>query len=186
MSKKHNPTRRAIAVCVALLHLAVVPATYQLHVGCHHGHSVTKSDDAREPLPRDNPGWVQVLVTELFRQECSCEHDHCADPSTSEARRTAGTSDHSHPHEGHPHEGHPHEDRSHEDRSHSGHHHSSDSESCHICAAAFLLALPPQLADLPGRIAYVQPVQEQFFELPEWTPGYRLPSRGPPSDLPSI
>jgi hypothetical protein len=166
MSKKHNPTRRAIAVCVALLHLAVVPATYQLHVGCHHGHSVTKTDDARESLPCDDSGWVQLLVTELFRQECSCEHDHCADPSTAEASRTAGSADHSHPHEGHP--------------------HSSDSESCHICAAAFVLAVPPQLADLPGRVADVQPVPEQSFELPEWTPGYRLPSRGPPSDLPSI
>lgn len=166
MSKKHNPTRRAIAVCVALLQLAVVPATYQLHVGCHHGHSVTKTDDAREPLPQDEPGWVQVLVAELFRQECSCEHDHCADPSTSEARRTAGNSDHSHPPE--------------------GHHHSSDSESCPICAAAFVLAVPPELALLPGRVADVQPVPEQSFELPEWTPGYRLLSRGPPSDLPLI
>ena len=64
MSKTRHNFRRVFTCFVALLQLAVLPATYVLHVGCEHSHSDGDHDQ----------GLITGVVSCFSGHHCSCSH----------------------------------------------------------------------------------------------------------------
>lgn len=172
MSIKYKLIRQTIAVCVALLQLAVVPATYELHVGCQHGPPLIPAGvdlpaPAADPALQRNVHWLSTLVAGLFRPRCSCDEHHCSDAAF--GQQLAGDSrvptDCDGP-GGRPNS--------------PGHHPPHDSSSCPVCQAAFAVVVfcqPPLLAALTVDI---KRLSDPSAEVPRWSERYRLLSRGPP------
>jgi len=75
MSKTHYNFRRSFVCFVALLQLAVVPATYSLHIGCEHAHS-----DGHH-----NSGVVSAVVSCFSGHHCDCSHHATDERSGSES-----------------------------------------------------------------------------------------------------
>lgn len=71
MSKTHNNLRRSFMCFVALLQLAVVPATFCLHIDCGHTHG-----DGHH-----NGGILRSVVSCLSQHQCACSH-HSTDDSS--------------------------------------------------------------------------------------------------------
>ena len=64
MSKTRYTSRQAFTIFVALLQLAVLPATYTLHVGCEHAGDHDHHED----------GLISSIVSCFSGHCCSCSH----------------------------------------------------------------------------------------------------------------
>ena len=73
MSKTRNKFRRSFVCFVALLQLAVVPATYCLHIDCEHAHSDGHSSS----------GIISAVVACFSGPHCGCSHPTFDDSSGS-------------------------------------------------------------------------------------------------------
>jgi len=75
MSKTRHNFRRVFTLCVALLQLSTLPATYLLHVGCEHA----RDDENHEH------GLIAFVVSCFSGHHCSCTHHSPNRSSNSES-----------------------------------------------------------------------------------------------------